>query len=174
VSINDIWRRRGWGTHILLLREKENTMRKGRKGTMMVALVALVALGVVAVAGIAYAITSDLGPGNNRFREKNAQGCQNDDVSGGTGKDRLYFNTSNETNCPNGDVDFGHGQEGDEDLVDVSDPDTMDTAGGGPGTGDTCIITVDQHGTADVADDSRDVAGAECEVVTEVIYNPQP
>jgi hypothetical protein len=142
-------------------------------------LVALGALGVAAVAGVAYAVTVQFGDGKDVFVEV---GCQNDDVFGGGGRDLLYFNTSNEINCPAGDVDFGRGQQDNRDLVDASDPDTLDDIAGGRGARDTCIITVDQHGTADLADDSRDALGdapgekspGGCERIKEVIYNPPP
>ena len=132
-------------------------------------LLALLVVGVVAVAGIAYAVDLTLGDGRDTFKEKNAQGCVDDEVFGGSGRDVLRFNSSNERNCPDGDIDFGHGQEGRKDLVDVSDTDTMDTAGGGPGEGDKCIITVN------LATGTRDEAALGCEEVTaEIIYNPQP
>jgi hypothetical protein len=140
-----------------------------RRLTILVALVGLV---VVAVAGIAFADTLVLGPENDVFVEDNTEGCESDDITADGGKDSLYFNTSNETNCPNGDFDRGAAQEGPRDLVNVADTDTFDTAGGGPGGGDRCIITLDQNGTADPSDDQRDNFGLECEIVREVIYNP--
>jgi hypothetical protein len=144
-------------------------------------LMALMTLFLVAGAGIAYAVNLQLGDGKDRFEENNDPQCEDDSVMGGGGKDALYFNTSNESNCPNGDVDVGRGQQGNNDLLDVSDTDTLDDVNGGMGRGDKCIITVDQNGTLDTSDDTQDTAqvgGVEtagCEEVIEVIYNqPQP
>ena len=134
-------------------------------------LMGVVALLVVALAGIAYAADLNLGKGKDIFQENNDPQCVNDSVTGGSGRDELYFNTSNETNCPNGDVDFGNGGRDADDLVNVADSDTLDTAKGGGGRGDRCIIGVDQNHTADTSDDTSDAVDGECERVTRVYYN---
>jgi hypothetical protein len=134
-------------------------------------LVAMMALLVVASAGIAYAVQANLGRGDDTFREDNTPRCKNDTINGGRDSDRLRFDTSTPRNCPNGDVDVGNGGRGNGDVVNVADLDERDTARGGSGRGDRCIIGVDQNATADTADDTRDQAGRGCELVVERTYN---
>jgi hypothetical protein len=139
--------------------------------TRITVLVAMMALLLVASAGIAYAVEANLGPGNDTFTEDNDPQCENDRINGGRGTDRLRFNTSNATNCPTGDVDVGTGGRGGGDVVNVADRDEQDTASGGRGAGDRCIIGVDQNGTADPTDDTRDAVARGCEIVEERAYD---
>jgi hypothetical protein len=143
--------------------------------TRMTVLVAMMALLLVASAGFAYAVEANLGPGNDTFTEDNDPQCENDTINGGRGTDRLRFDTSRASNCPTfRDVDVGNGGRGGGDVVNVADRDEQDTASGGRGAGDRCIIGVDQNGTADTSDDTRDVARPGCEIVEERPYDQPP
>jgi hypothetical protein len=147
-------------------------------------LVALVALGLVAVVGVAYAVDRNLGPGNDLFIEReDGDECFNDSINGGTGSDTLRFQR-----CPNNeegeyeetpdedepvetDRDFGTGGRGADDKVNVADRDELDTAAGGRGRSDLCILGEDEKDTASEADDVRDDRGRGCEQVQVVEYD---
>jgi hypothetical protein len=62
------------------------------------------------------------------------------------------------------DDDYGNGGRGADDMVNTSDHDEIDTAGGGRGRGDLCIISVDTNPNA------RDTVGNGCNQVREVHY----
>jgi Ca2+-binding RTX toxin-like protein len=146
----------------------------GRKAILLLTSLAVM---VVVSAGLALAaaITGTRGPdtlSGTQNADKIAGSAKGDIISGKAGNDQLFGDSGNDNvnggagadNVQSGTgIDSANGQDGAGDFVSVVDNDTNDTAIGGAGSNDTCVV--DQIGM------QRDDFTASCErvLVTEEI-----
>jgi Ca2+-binding RTX toxin-like protein len=140
----------------------------GRKAILLLTSVAVM---VVVSAGFALAavITGTKQPdtlSGTQNADKIAGSAKGDAIMGKAGNDQLHGDSGNDNinggpgadNVQSGTgVDTANGQDGNSDFVSVVDNDTQDTAIGGAGTNDICVV--DQIGG------QRDDFTASCETV---------
>lgn len=140
----------------------------GRKAILLLTSLAVM---VVVSAGLALAanITGTKQPDTltgTPDADKIAGSAKVDTINGEAGNDQLYGDSGNDivNGGPGADnvqsgtgIDTANGQDGDSDFVSVVDNDTKDTASGGAGNNDTCVV--------DLIDGQRDEFTASCEKV---------
>ena len=142
----------------------------GRKAILLLTSLAVM---VVVSAGLALAaaITGTNGPdtlNGTQDADKIAGSAKGDTINGKAGNDQLFGDSGNDNvnGGPGADnvqggtgTDTANGQDGDSDFVTVVDNDTNDTAIGGAGTNDTCVV--------DLINGQTDDTAASCEEILE-------
>jgi Ca2+-binding RTX toxin-like protein len=147
----------------------------GRKAILLLTSLAVM---VVVSAGLALAAAISGTNGSNILNgtqnaDQIAGSASGDTINGRAGTDRLFGDSGNDTlNGGTGDdnvqggtgIDTANGQDGNNDFVSVVDNDTNDTAIGGAGNNDTCVV--------DLVNGVRDDFTASCEKVYQTASIP--